>query len=476
MSDTGELSGAVTTSDNQGVHSQPAKFSARGWLWLALVFVLSALYMAQELKRGWVPPDEGTLAESAERVLHGELPHRDYHEGYTGGLAYLNAAAFQVFGTNLASMRYMLFLFFLTWVPAVYYVASRFVSAPVAGAVTLLAVAWGPPNYAAAMPSWYNLFFATFGLAALLRYIEVQTGRWLLVAGLCGGVSILFKLPGLYFVAGALLFLLLREQMAPSTTAPNRRESLWYRFFLLAIVLLYEALLFGLLRTVANIATYLYFWVPELTIGGAVFWHEFHAARNRSHRFYDLLRDLTLFGAGVAVPIAVFLVPYSLTGDVALLMRDMYAVSSGMIVQVNIRPSVQWFLEGSVVNLLLIGVVLITRSITAPTLWEVVLLGVPPALLIPSVLLLTHQAPGFYQLVWSTIWVLAPFVVMLGVGMLAHRARLDRLEPAQHQRLFLTLSVTAGCSLIQFPYTAPIYFCYIAPLVWLSATAVVSIM
>ena len=86
---------------------------------------------------------------------------------------------------------------------------------PVAGAVTLLAVAWSIPNYSAAMPSWYNLFFATFGLAALLRYIETQKRRWLLAAGLCGGISCLFKISGLYFVAGALLFLLFREAVAP---------------------------------------------------------------------------------------------------------------------------------------------------------------------------------------------------------------------------------------------------------------------
>jgi len=476
MSDTGVLSGAVTTIDKQGMRSQLAQPSLRGRFLFALVFALSALYMAHELKRGWVPWDEGTLAESAERVLHGELPHRDYHEGYTGGLSYLNAAAFHVFGTNLVSMRYMLFLFFLAWVPAVYYAASRFVSAPVAGAVTLLAVAWGPPNYAAAMPSWYNLFFATFGLAALLRYIEVQTGRWLLVAGLCGGVSLLFKLPGLYFVAGALLFLLFREQMAPSATAPDRRESLWYRGFLLTTVLLYEALLFELLRKAANIATYLYFWVPELAIGGAVIWYEYYAARNRAYRFHRLLREVVLFGAGLAFPIAVFSVPYLLTGNIAPLVRDVYVVSGRMIMYVNMKPHVQWFIEGNVANLLLIGVVLLTRSKTAPKLWEVILLGVPMALLIPLALFLAHQTRVFYQLVWSTIWVLAPFVVVLGVGLLVRWSMLNRLEFVQRQRLFITLSVTAGCSLIQFPFTYTTYFCYIAPLVLLSATAVVSLM
>ena len=105
MSDTGVLSGAVPTINNHGVHSQPANFSSRGRLLLALVFVLSALYMARELKRGLVPWDEGVLAESAERVLHGELPHRDYHEIYTGGLSYLNAAAFRAFLDQLADVQ-----------------------------------------------------------------------------------------------------------------------------------------------------------------------------------------------------------------------------------------------------------------------------------------------------------------------------------------------------------------------------------
>jgi Dolichyl-phosphate-mannose-protein mannosyltransferase len=457
------------------VYSQPAKFSSRGRLLLALVFVLSALYMAKELKRGWVPSDEGTLAESAERVLHGELPHRDYHEGYTGGLSYLNAAAFRVFGTNLVSMRYMLFLFFLAWVPAVYYAASRFVSAPVASAVTLLAVAWGPPNYAAAMPSWYNLFFATFGLAALLRYIEVQTGRWLLVAGLCGGVSFLFKLPGLYFVAGALLFLLFREQMAPSATSANRRESLWYRGFLLTTVLLYEALLFGLLRKLPNAATYLYFWVPNLAVGAAIVWHEFHAGQNRSQRFSFVSRELALFGVGVAAPIAVFLTPYCLTGSLSPVARDLITIPGRLILHAGAEPTVFWFVLGSFANLAVIGAVLLIRSVNPRQFWERMLFGVPIAILIPATLLLARQASGFYMVVWNTIWVLAPLAVVLGMGLLMRGPFLSRISPVQRQRLFLVLAATATSSLIQFPFTIPIYFCYIAPLLLLSVTAIVSL-
>ena len=465
-------SGCVSTP---GVDALPAKPSSRTWLLLALVLLLSGLYMAKELKRGWVPSDEGTLAESADRVLHGEFPHRDYHEGYTGGLSYLNAAAFRLFGTNLASMRYMLFLFFLAWVPAVYYAASRFVSPLVASAVTLLAVAWGPPNYAAAMPSWYNLFFATFGLASLLRYTEAQSDRWLLLAGFCGGISFLFKLLGLYFVAGTLLFLLFREQMVARTGPADRGESLWYRSFLLTSVILYEALLFALLRQLANAATYLYYWVPNLAVGATIVWHEFYAVPIRSRRFSFFLRELALFGAGVAVPIAVFLIPYCLTGSLSTVVRDLITIPGRLVLHTGARITLFTLILGSSADLVVIAALLSMRAITTRQFWEQFLFGVPIALLIPVALQLARQAPGFYMVVWNAIWALAPFVVVVGVALLIRRSTLNRLESMPRQRLFITLAVTAACGLLQFPFRN-IYFCYIAPLVLLSATAVVSLM
>ena len=56
------------------------------------------------------------------------------------------------------------------------------------------------------MPSWYNLFLATFGVVALLRFVDTERRRWLFVAGLMGGLSVLIKVIGLYFVGAAMLF------------------------------------------------------------------------------------------------------------------------------------------------------------------------------------------------------------------------------------------------------------------------------
>lgn len=133
--------------------------------------------MGKYWDRGWVPHDDGMLAQSADRVLHGQLPHRDFDEVYTGGLDYVHALGFRVFGENLMSLRKVLFIFYGLWVPVLYYCATRFGGPVASGLIVLLGVAWGVPNYPASMPSWYNLFFATFGLAALLRYLETRTRK-----------------------------------------------------------------------------------------------------------------------------------------------------------------------------------------------------------------------------------------------------------------------------------------------------------
>src|SRR5438477_4103584 len=119
----------------------PESFSAsrRITVTLLLVWLLSAIYMGIGLNRGWGYSDDGTLGQTAERVLHGEMPHRDFNDVYTGGFAYLSAAIFRVVGVNLFALRVLLFAVFLVWVLALYALAAEFTSPWIAGIVTLVA-------------------------------------------------------------------------------------------------------------------------------------------------------------------------------------------------------------------------------------------------------------------------------------------------------------------------------------------------
>ena len=243
---------------------------------LLLVWLVSAAYVFPFRLRGWIPHDEGVLAQEAEFVLHGELPHRDFVEIYTGGLSLWNSLAFRAFGIRLTSIRLALFLCFLAFVPAVFAIASRFGPPLGAGLVTLLAVAWSLPNYFADAVCWYNLFLAVWGTLALLRHVETGRRRWLFLAGVLAGISFLFKVTGAHLVAAALLFLVYREQQlsAPGSRGPGKPRLSGFLVFKASALGLFLAFLFLLVRDRLAEMEFVSFLLPSATISGFLVWSE----------------------------------------------------------------------------------------------------------------------------------------------------------------------------------------------------------
>ena len=359
-------------------------------------------------------------------------------------------------------------LFFLAWVPATYYVALRFVSSPVASAVTFLAVAWSIPNYSAPMPSWYNLFFATFGLVSILRCIETGSRRYLFIAGLCGGLSFLFKVSGLYFIAGVLLFLVFREQVAPANRSSRNNGTVLYRIFLASSLFLYEALLVVLLRRAYTVKTFLYFLLPGLAIGAAIVWNEFFLVEARSRRLAFLFRELAPFAAGVALPVLVFLVPNFLTGTVFRFVHDVFVMPGRRFTYASLQPPGGHTILAIAADLALIAAVFFAGTRIRTALGLLMLIGTP------VILLIARAKNGIYMAVWHTIWVLVPIVLGLGVVLVLCQSMRRQMDAIRQQQIFLVLSVAANCNLIQFPFIAPMYLLYIVPLVILAVTALIS--
>lgn len=57
--------------------SAPPPWTRTAALVLAAVIGISAALVWPELFRGWFSWDDGAMAQVADRVLHGQLPHRD---------------------------------------------------------------------------------------------------------------------------------------------------------------------------------------------------------------------------------------------------------------------------------------------------------------------------------------------------------------------------------------------------------------
>lgn len=450
--------------------------AAQGWvvrlMVLCAVLVIAGIYVGFHIGSGWVPADDGTLSQSALRVMQGQLPHKDFGEVYTGGLSFIHALAFRAFGVNLMSLRICVFLFFLAWLPAVYTIALRFASPIAAGAITLLAVAWSYPNYPAAMPSWYNLFFATFGAAAVLRYLDLRTRRWLFVAGVCGGVSILIKVIGAYYIAGVLLFLAFLEQsedQAQSANGDSQKSGWLYRIFSVSSLLLFLTVLVVVLRARLGMAELYEFVLPSAAVVGLIFLGERGVRAGAGQRFRTIFQIAIPFLCGLATPIIVFLIPYARSGGVSSFLRGVTSSaierSAGLGV---IRPL---GMEKLIYVLPLVGIV------AAAMYWDKFQgKAIGAALGLGAVVVVAKASQSFdwVYAIWCSVVVLTPVVVLLGVAMVWFRRQSDTRTKLQREQVVLLVSLAGTCSLVQFPFAAAIYLSYTIPLTLLALVAIVS--
>src|ERR1700724_4436438 len=79
-----------------------------------------------------------------------------------------------------------------------------------------------------------------------------------------------------------------------------------------------------------------------------------------------------------------------------------------------------------------------------------------------------------YRARWHAAFWLIPFLALASAFLLRQAAggREPLINSVRQQQLFLVIAVTSLCGLVQYPFAAPIYFCYVAPLVILGAVAV----
>jgi len=80
-----------------------------------------------------------------------------------------------------------------------------------------------------------------------------------------------------------------------------------------------------------------------------------------------------------------------------------------------------------------------------------------------------------YKFIWQSATQLAVIAVLTGCFLLVRSPRSDLISPVQRQILLLLVIMTGLVSLVQFPFAAPIYFCYVAPLVILTLCGVVNL-
>jgi hypothetical protein len=177
---------------------------------------------------------------------------------------------------------------------------------------------------------------------------------------------------------------------------------------------------------------------------------------------------LVPFGVGVAIPIAIFMITYARSDALPALAKGVFVLPAKRLTSATASN------PGLLVTIAMLPLVaLLTAAMYSrtPVRWPgnaLVALG------LSIVLVASAKYPVVYKFAWYALVMLIPLTVLAGAVLLKDWSGGGGLLFFRQQQVMLLLCVTGMCNLVQFPFHAPIYFCYVAPLLALAMLAVLS--
>jgi hypothetical protein len=163
--------------------------------------------------------DEGLLAYGAERVMHGEIPHRDFVSLQPPLSFYTAAVAFKLGGMSLATLRGFGLTIFLLLPVLIYALGRNFLGPILSFAAAAPACVLGLPYvYFVPLAAWQGIVIS---FAAVHLFIVAMRfhRRWLAMpAGALTSLALLLRHDEAVYTAAALLVLLVALHFAPDAS------------------------------------------------------------------------------------------------------------------------------------------------------------------------------------------------------------------------------------------------------------------
>lgn len=405
--------------------------------------------------RGWYPHDEGVLGQTAERVLHGQIPHRDFDDPYSGGLGLLHALVFRMGGISMNALRNHMALVASIWFGGMFWLLTRWLRPFGAAVVAALIAVLSVPLYPAAIPSWYVLFLACASGAVLVVWPERRYAAPF-AAGALIGIAALAKVSAVFALAGAIWALVALRQAEDRT----RRGAV--EVLIAAVV--FSGLVVRLVGSSLNSRVLMHIVLPPVAVVLGLAWRELNHARLRGFGMdVELWRRIAALVAGAAVPALAYAAWLSRNEALTPFIASLHAVIGRRAASASLPPpSVTSILYAVPLAALLLGG---GRQLRIRPLFlggSGLVLGV----------LAWYRQDG-YHVIWSALRGLLP----LGAVLFCIAWQIDTPAPATTPRraVMVFVPLTGMMVLTQFPFAAPIYFIYVLPLLILAVAAAVSL-
>ena len=191
-----------------------------------LVLSLVIGYLLTGFNKGLEVHDEGLAVYGADRILHGDMPYRDFWALYGPGDFYALALMFKLFGSSLLVERFRALGVTVAVVVLSYVIAGRFVQPKWALFAPLFIAIWlyepgAGPDIAIVMLGLLSLLF-------LLNYLSSKRSLFLVLAGLTVGITALFRPDqGLLSLAATLVPLMLFARWRGAKDSKARPMQAW---------------------------------------------------------------------------------------------------------------------------------------------------------------------------------------------------------------------------------------------------------
>ncbi len=442
----------MPTTRNLAPSSPPAQQIIAG-----LMMAVSLAYLVLFVPRGWIPHDEGWLGQSAETVLRGGLPHVDYQERYTGGLTWFYAEVFRFSRIDALTLRWVLFAGAALAQLITYSLLKRYFGPVAAAVISWVALVWSFPNYFAPLPSWWLLICALCCLWAFVRHVETGTIWFAALAGLATGVAVVVKQTGVYLMVALVMSLLYQGSGRDVLAVPGSRTARIVRGGVAITALLFAL---AIMRSKLALSEMLYLLLPiaacsRLLISSG---HGTTASTDRAG-----WSALMVAAAFAALPVACFAAPYIINTQLPALINGLLILPQRHLAFAS--------MDMPAAHLILLGIPIVALLTPVPDFlheslvrgFRLAIASVIVALSLTTSSLYNSEA---YQILWESsraVGALLPLVI----GWLLMSGHIQDLS--RQRILFASASMLAWASLVQFPFSAPIYFCYVAPLAIVAA-------
>jgi hypothetical protein len=198
--------------------------TGKATIWAAFWSVLAVVYFSGLLTLAPDVYDEGLIVTGAARILHGQLPYRDFNTGYPPAQFYTVAGVFSVFGATLLAERVWDTVWRLSTVGLAIVLARA--ATPGQRAHPLLPICFGLVTGA----SGWHLYPMISGMLPCLAavwcavlYLNQRGVRWLFFSGLAAGAAVLYRHDLAACVCGAVTVAVCYRAMA-------ERKPGWFKF------------------------------------------------------------------------------------------------------------------------------------------------------------------------------------------------------------------------------------------------------